>query len=138
MSIRHSVPVLLIVFSPLFFGGFTTPQADVPDRTVVASCCANNCCCPTGCECCGEFGADQPVNTALGEKHASDEVSFWGSLACSGHVAVLSYSTQDSYMFGLDSPALPNDTLSRKEWLNNPVIKDIFVPPSEKVPRLLS
>jgi hypothetical protein len=41
-------------------------------------------------------------------------------------------------MFGLDSPALPNDTLSRKEWLNNPVIKDIFVPPSEKVPRLLS
>ncbi len=138
MGIRYSVPVLLIVFSLLFCGGFTTPKADVPDRTAVASCSANSCCCPPGCECCGEFGADQSVNTPLGEKHASDQVSFWMSLACSGHVFVLSYSTQDTYMFGLGSPALPNDTPSRKEGLNDPVIKYIFVPPSEKVPRLLS
>lgn len=81
---------------------------------------------------------DKPDAFNLDKVQDSGTVSFWRSLACAGHTAVLFHSGQDSYILGFGPFVLFDDTSLRQKGLNIPIIKGVPIPPPDKVPKLLS
>ncbi|MFQ5863431.1 MAG: hypothetical protein ACE5IC_09975 [Candidatus Brocadiales bacterium] len=139
MTKGHLLPISL-VFTILFFAGLTTPRMDTPNRVAVSPCCNGDCCCiPGQCKCCEDVPEVEQSDTPVSdENQGSGGASFWRSLACTGHTTALFHSGQDSYILGFGPPTLFGDDSSEHVGPNIPIIKDVFIPPPDKIPKLLS